>query len=264
MGAIDSLNRAMSMADCNYVTFPSADNYIKQGMYEKSLALLEKYPQAGLCCSDPLYLDEKTGKIHMNKLNLSEGPRYFSPAEVISLYRQKGFCVGNICHTVVVNKSVLAGVSTSNHYFDPELKWHADFFALNAVAFRSGICYLPEGFGIWRQEAGSYSQRRTPWSVRKQVYLRMWKVLDQPLNRDIKNGFKYSGVFAEFTYSVLGVLLSQPRHYEYFTRSYTGKAVFASVRALFWTYAPKIPLARRIYRLFKRVKKGLLTTVKTL
>jgi len=41
--------------------------------------------------------------------------------------------------------------------FDPELRWHADYFSFWVVALRNGACFIPETLALMRQRELTYS-----------------------------------------------------------------------------------------------------------
>lgn len=212
-GVVFSLNFALSKAKGDWVTFPSADNFVLPGMYEKCLHFLQDHPQAAVCCSDPVIFHEISGIKERRILHLSKIAKYFSPKETVALSAKTGFSIGSLVHTVIVKKTALQEVG----YFIEKLRWHCDFFALNSVAFRYGFCYIPEELAMFRDAPQSYSAKSIEWKVRKKVYQDLIAVLNLPKNKDIKIAFKKSAILGEFTYSMLSVLISNPLLYEYFT-----------------------------------------------
>ncbi len=77
-------------------------------MYETLMQVLNKYPNAGLCCSDPSYFEELSEKTWDVKMYLSESTTYFSPEDVVSLGRVKGFSPDNVSHASIIRKEALS------------------------------------------------------------------------------------------------------------------------------------------------------------
>lgn len=257
-GVVYSLNFALDKAEGDWVTFPSADNFVLPGMYEKSMQMLLDYPHAAVCCSDPVTFDETTGVTEFHKLHLPKIPRYYSPEEFVQIAAQNKFSIGSLVHTVIVKKSALKEVGLGSDYFIEKLKWHCDFFAINAVAFRYGFCYLPERLAIFRKDPHSYSRNPVAWKVRKKVYQELLSVLSLPKNHDIKSAFKKSAILGEFSYSILLVLISNPRKYEYFTLSLTNRLLKRYFRYILGKICKAI-LSKKLYHLLKN--KTLLLSV---
>jgi hypothetical protein len=135
--------------DCLYLH--GADDMVRPGFVEDSLAALEAHPEAGLCCGDPLYLEEATGRLRQQPLGWSEVPRYFSPADLSRVVRGRAIAG----HTVVVRRRALDEAGGQRTALD----WHADWFAWLVIGFRSGVCYIPRGLATARVHAGAYSTR---------------------------------------------------------------------------------------------------------
>ena len=61
MGVVPNMNRLVEMASGDYVYLSAADDKVLPGFFEKSMALLSQYPQAGLCSTVGRLID-KDGK----------------------------------------------------------------------------------------------------------------------------------------------------------------------------------------------------------
>lgn len=250
-GVTYTLNKALNLTTCDYLTFPSADNFVLPGLYEKSLALLSKHPEAGLCCSDPMTYNEETGETRLVQLGLSQNPTYFSQKQAILLVKTGKLCVGNLVHTVIVKRQAMKEARLGDQYFIPELKWHCDFFTMNLIAFRHGICYIPEALAIFRIEKTSYSSLKRPWEERKNVYLSLLQFLNSSLYEDVKPAFIRSAILTELPPSILWVLITHPRFYFYFTPSFCRRLIWQlAKKSVRWT-AKKIPFGERGYNWIK-------------
>ena len=250
-GVVRTLNNALNQSVGDYVTFPSADNFVLPGMYEKSMAILNQHPQAGLCCSDPGIYDQKTGSSHFTRLGLSKEARFFSPEEVITLCREKRFCVGNMCHTIVVKRDAMKKAALGGEYYIPKLKWHCDFFAANVVAFRHGVCYIPKPLAMFRVVSESYSTKHYPWKTRKAIYSHILDLLDSPHYCDVQPHFRRSSILAELTHSMLLTLITKPSMYKHFTPLFIKRSFYSALRRAMFYWGTKIPYARTVYRLLK-------------
>lgn len=133
--------------------FAAADDVVMSGLFERSLALLRAFPDAGLCSSLSRLLDERgvdLGRFRSDRPLRSSG--YIAPPQVSRwLLRNDGWFMGN---TTIYRGAALRAVG-----FDLELGAFADGFACRAVALRHGACFIPEELAYWRRmTAGMASQ----------------------------------------------------------------------------------------------------------
>ena len=178
MGAAYSTDQLVRHASGDYIVGCAADDKPLPGFFEKAMRLLAQYPQAGLCCADPAYLDDSTGVIYAHRRRWSDAPRYFSPDELALVI--KGEHIPG--HASIVKRELLLEVGG----FIPELKWHCDWFALHVIAFRYGICYIPEPLAAMRIHSGSYSNSGVrDWAQQREVLDHLLRLLKSPAYRDV-------------------------------------------------------------------------------
>ena len=210
-GSIYNANRLLRISSGDYFYSAAADDQVLPGFFEKSISLMASYPQAGLCCSDPVSLDEKTGIIRYDKLRWNDKPSYFSP-EVLARTLRGGFIPG---HTSIVRRSCLLEIGG----FASELRWHADWFASLVVAFRYGICYIPEPLSLYRMVPGSFSvagirNRRLQHDVLKKLF----SLLKSPEYRNVFPFFIRGNVMHHFGREGVRVAIDNPQCWD--TRSF--------------------------------------------
>ena len=63
-GVIAMLNRGLALADTEYVSFLAADDFVKPGLYAKSLDILNRYPNAAICGVRTLLIGEDGSPLH--------------------------------------------------------------------------------------------------------------------------------------------------------------------------------------------------------
>lgn len=131
-----SVNRGAAASKGELIYFPSANDRILPGFFEKSVHLLDKYPQAGLCCTD--WTIEKSGKIYEQNhwLNTSR-PEYLSPKQVASSKWKTPFPCG-------ANSIFRRSLINEEQIYPLDLEYYADWFLVQAMIFRYGCCYIPE------------------------------------------------------------------------------------------------------------------------
>jgi hypothetical protein len=83
--------------------------------------------------------------------------------------------------------------------YKPELKWHCDWFALQVLAFRHGVCFIPRTTSIIRATPEAYSaagQRQA--ETQRPVLQRLLLELAKPEYSDVLPRIGASGVFRQF------------------------------------------------------------------
>ena len=206
-GVVFSANRALDIASGDYMYFASADDKVLPGLFEKSMNLLAQYLQAGLCCSDPAWFDDRTSIIRETKLHWSDKPCYFS-AEALAKVIKGGWIAG---HTSIVKRAALleAGGLIEG------VRWHCDWFALLVIAFRYGICYIPEPLAMLRVHSNSYSASgRKHCPSQREVLNNLLHLLKSPAYRDVLPLFRRGRVMSHFGEEVVRVVLTNPEHWD--------------------------------------------------
>ncbi len=148
MGVEWNINRLIEIASGDYVYLSASDDMVLPGFFEKTMALLALYPEAGLCSAIGRLIDEHGNDRGIRALPvISNKPSYFSPAQVQQKLCRYGrwFAISSM----IIKREALVregGQVT-------ELGSFADNFAALVIALRHGACFIPEPFSCWRQMA---------------------------------------------------------------------------------------------------------------
>ena len=146
-----SVNRGTALTKGDLIYFPSANDQISPEFFEKSIRLLDEYPQAGLCCTD--WTIQKNGKIYQQNhwLNTSR-PKYLSPKQVASSKWNTPFPCG-------ANSIFRRSLIKEKQAYPLDLEFYADWFLVQAMLFRYGCCYIPESLVTVRWLANGHFNR---------------------------------------------------------------------------------------------------------
>jgi glycosyltransferase involved in cell wall biosynthesis len=247
MGVVYNANKLLELAKGDYVYFAAADDKILPGFFEKSMNLLMQYPQAGLCCSDPVYFDGLTDDSTEHRLYLSDVPRYFSSTKVVETMRQRLFHIAG--HTSIIKRSAMIEAGR----LIPELKWHCDWFALLVIAFRYGICYIPKPLAALRVSSNSYSASGTrQWTTQREVLSHMLYLLKSPEYRDVLPLFKKSGVLSTFHSQILYVIIKNPDYWGFLNLLLFRRSLWYSALKMLSPITPS-PV-KRVYRSIRDIR----------
>jgi glycosyltransferase involved in cell wall biosynthesis len=247
MGVVFTANKGFGYASGEYVYFASADDRILPGFFEKSMNLLTRYPQAGLCCSDPIIFESETGVINRKPLFFSNAARYFTPTELIKLARRTNISIRS--QTVIAKHSVFRETGG----LLPQLKWYCDWFCNYVISFRYGMCYIPEFLTIARIHRNCYSASGAKWpSEQKKIIQQIINLLESSAFNDVFDSFKRTGILSTFQLKILYMILKNPKYWNLLS--------LLLIRRAFWyeavrTVVPVTPEAvKRIYRRLREKK----------
>jgi glycosyltransferase involved in cell wall biosynthesis len=177
-GIIYSVNRALHIAQSDYLYFASANDEVLPGFFEKSMQTLAQYPQAGLCCTDIKSTDAKTGQSHEAHKGWVDEPTYLS-GDFIAERLDGSNLFGP---SFIYKRAFMLKVGE----FRPELRWHCDWFSAHVLAFRHGSCYVPEPLAFWRDDAeASYCSGMKDLKRQRQVFVEVLKLMYSPDYQDI-------------------------------------------------------------------------------
>ncbi len=154
MGVIATQNRGLENAAGDYVMFAGADDKVLPGLFEKSMDLLGRNPQAALCSARSLLVGEDLRPLgDVSGPAIAKFPCCMPPGEVLQKLKTHGiWFLGN---TTIYRRSALLDIGG----FLPELSSYCDTFASLVLSLKYGACFIPERLACWRRlPAGLSSQ----------------------------------------------------------------------------------------------------------
>jgi cellulose synthase/poly-beta-1,6-N-acetylglucosamine synthase-like glycosyltransferase len=153
MGVVYSLNRGLGHASGDYVTFPGSDDKTLPEQFERSVALLERHPQAGVCTSLARAMSEAGEALEVRPTPVIRNtPGFVAPMDAPALLRKHDSWFANA--TAVYRRRVLEELGG----FDPELRSYADGFMCQVIALKHGACFIPEPLALERMAEVRYSK----------------------------------------------------------------------------------------------------------
>src|SRR5262249_42500144 len=106
-------------------------------------------PRAGISCAFCSTIDGITGEVMPNAIRWTDEPAYLTPDELVTRVGRNSIPG----HNAVIKRNCYeeAGGHRS------ELEWLSDWFLNFSVAFRHGLCFIPETIALFRYLPTSYS-----------------------------------------------------------------------------------------------------------
>jgi len=207
LGVTAAVNRGVEAAAGDFVYLQGADDEILPGFIEKTLRLLAEHPKAGLACTIGDWRELHTG-IHWHMgLGMTDHPAFLDPSEVLRLEKRGRLFIPG--HTAVYRRDALirAGILIAG------LRHYSDWFSTLVVAFRHGICVVPEPLAIFNIESDTYYQRnRRNRESNEAAIEHALELLHEPAYADVAGPFRDS---AALYVCGLGMLRVLSRHAAY-------------------------------------------------
>ena len=143
-GASYTRNRAVALAEGEWIAFLDSDDLWEASKLEKQLAMAEKYPDMVVCYTASAFIDD-------------DGNRYGYVMPAIEQLTYKTLLRKNLmsCSSVMIRSSVMKEIQMPND------KMHEDYFVWLTVLRKYGVAYgINEPLLIYRLCANSKSSNR--------------------------------------------------------------------------------------------------------
>ncbi len=186
----ESVRIGMAHATGKYLYCVASDDYVLPGFVEKMVGALEANPQAGICSAYFSIVNGDTGELRPNPSGWCTEPRYFAPSEVERVIAHSSIPG----HASVLKRSSLDAAGG----FLPELEWHSDWFLSLVVAFRDGMCHVPEMLALLTDLPQSYCSNGMRSEKQLTVLNAIYDRLASSEYADVAPAFRRSGVLSVF------------------------------------------------------------------
>jgi glycosyltransferase involved in cell wall biosynthesis len=243
LGVMPNVNKGVMMARGQYIYVASADDEVLPGLFEKSLRLLSQHPQAAFSCTIGDWREVSTGLHWHMGVGMGEEPCYISPRQMVDLERRDKLLI--VSNTAVYRREALLEVEC----FIPELRWHADWFALYVPGFRHGFCFLPEPLGRLNIITTSFlhSGRRNK-AVHRALLERLVELLTSPEYEKEAELIREGGSLFMFGTPLLKLLFRQSEYRRFITLNYLRKSLWHSTKLVVKRFTP-VPVGNLYFRI---------------
>ena len=153
-GFLFSVQRGLALVRGDYVFGAAADDKVLPGLFEKSMMLLERYPDAGLCSARSKVIGpagQDLGELWVPTIVTASA--YLPPDRALEILdRQCSWFLGN---TAVYRRQALHDAGG----FIPDLGSFCDGFICMVLAAKHGACFIPETLAAWRRTDQNFSSQ---------------------------------------------------------------------------------------------------------
>ncbi len=152
-GAFVSANRGGRLAVGKYSYFAASDDLVLPGFFEKSIRMLDQYPEAGLCSALLLEIGEDGAeKGWVRSPVISRVSSFFTPKEVDETLMRYGFWFTG--QTTIYRHNIFP---QGKDIYDPVLLQFSDHMVDLWAASKYGACFIPEVLASYRLMESGYA-----------------------------------------------------------------------------------------------------------
>jgi hypothetical protein len=123
--------------------------------------------------------------------------------------------------------------------FIPELKSTSDWFANNVVAFRHGLCVVPEPLAVFNIYPNSYFHRnRRDKRPHREILEAILKLLSQPAYKDVAELMRQGGTLFIFGWPMLKLVFSKSEYRHFAMPPFVRKALWHATKLFLKRFTP--------------------------
>jgi hypothetical protein len=155
-GACYTLDRIVREASCDYFHLVGTDDFVLPGYYEKSMNLVRQHPQAGLCSAIVQCKDMQGENLGLDPSHpfLSKTECFVAPDDILKNYQKYGgWYNGAVTFWRREPYIELGGFAPA------ELGSLTDTFKFFQLAFKYGVCFIPEILHTWTVTSSGFSAK---------------------------------------------------------------------------------------------------------
>ena len=207
-GVSETTNRGVGLSAGRYFLSTAADDLILPGFIQKSMDLLNSPSRSGAVLRRTARPSTgRPGRSSANPSGWCERPAYLSPQKFAD---RIGFgCIPG--HATIYKRSAFERAGG----FLPDLRWHSDWFTNFVIAFRDGICHVPETLALLTVLPTSYSAQGTrDAAAQREVLGAILTRLTSADYADVAPLFRETGVLTAFGPEVLRAAAARPDRME--------------------------------------------------
>jgi glycosyltransferase involved in cell wall biosynthesis len=153
LGVIASQQRLLEASTGDYVYCAAADDVRLPGFFERAMALVERFPHAGLVMGRMDVIDEHDRLLGTLGVRRWTEPLFATPERYRAQYLEIEAPSHSLSAATILRRDALREIG----WFPPPLGPWGDTFCIQAIGLKHGVCYVPEVFTRWRRLSSSFS-----------------------------------------------------------------------------------------------------------
>ncbi len=240
-GVEAAISTGLEAAAGNYIILASADELVHPELCASLRQAIEQFPNARMAFARFGEWNAQNGQARsLNPRDPREmwyvrgdQPEFVSSQDFIEHLSRRFVCLS--ANAAIIERRALLEVGG----FDPALKWHSDWFAMYALAFRYGFVAVPKSLALFRLSNDSYSARGMKvLKKQSEVALNIQRKIHAAEFQDVRKCLQRApAAMSTFMRATLLTLPWHPRYYPMLARIliwWSGEVV-AGRRPKFWS-----------------------------
>jgi glycosyltransferase involved in cell wall biosynthesis len=221
MGAVYSFRHVFSEAKGNYVLGVAGDDYFLPGL-RQLIEFAQANPGCGLYCGDIDISYEDEHRMLHDHFGFAEHPVIIPPDKLGPAVKGKYIPSAGM----LIKRDLIIGESA----YRQELKWIADWFVNQDIAFTHGIGYIPVSTCVLRYYNSNFSSQCRDWKKQKPVLWLLFKLLHSEQYALLYRQMTKYKMFNALQGGVPRLLIGSP----FFWDRYTVKIIFNTITHLLY------------------------------
>lgn len=204
-GIAEAFKTGVGVAKGIYFQQFSASDLLVAGCLEKSLNMLLRYPDIGLCCTDVgLFDDDPAVYKNFPQIENASRPLVFPPSTIQRVFKYaRLFTMG--MGSIVKRSSFMKYGG-----YDKSLYFMCDWILNHQIALYEGAIYIPETLTVFRKNEFSKNTSDNP-QIRTEALKNLTRMLLRPEKRDLLKKMKKSATLGILGKErILDILVNPP------------------------------------------------------
>lgn len=205
MGICATTHKVIDLASHDYITLLASDDIYLPTYIEETRKAQEKFPHAGLFCSDFAYFEEENIDRIINFPKVFKSPQttFLKNFPLIKAMRTYKFWISG---PALFKKELFY----KHKGYINELEMYMDFFLFAIMAFDEGVCYIPQTIRAMRVHGTQFSSTLSD-EKKKAAWGKMLHKFSEDSFKKYKNDFKKSHLLYHFETPFFYYLLKNPK-----------------------------------------------------
>lgn len=207
-GIFSSVEEGFSLARGECIATLASDDQVLPGFFEKTMSVLQKHKEIGLCCSEPFCF--QTEKLDISKIPIKDFKyAIYSPNEVVVQAKDNDLWVAG--HTTIYRKDLFIKYGG----LKKEHMQYSDWYLNHKIAFLHGMGYIFQPLSAMRWHSNTFTKKmRSDQKNFEKIFSAVFSSLYQE-TKFLQKTFNRSALFSFYGYPIVKFMIKRPRAWKF-------------------------------------------------